>query len=614
MSDSSKARVTDAGASPQAGSLGSDPGRSVIRPREKGDVPDDPLSRLRHSASHVMADAVRRFRPNAKVTIGPSIETGFYYDFDTEPFGPEDVAKIETEMAKIVAENLPFTRRVISRNEALQLFERRGETYKVEIIRSIPENEEISLYEHGDFIDLCRGPHVERTGEIKAFKVLSFAGAYWRGDERNPMLQRVYGTAFPSQKELDEHLTRIEEAKKRDHRLLGKQLDLFSTDELVGPGFVLWHPKGAMVRHTLETLIRDENLRRGYELVYTPHVAREQLLEKSGHLAHYGENLFGGMEMEGQRYLVKPMNCPFHVAIYRSGMRSYRDLPLRLSELGTVYRYERSGVLHGLLRVRGFTQDDGHLFIRPDQIEAEMEGCVQFALAVLNLMGFKDIKLFLATRPESFMGEKAVWDDAEAALRRVLERSGLPFEVDEGGGAFYGPKIDLKIKDAIGREWQCSTFQLDFQLPLRFELEYVGQDGARHRPVMIHRALLGSVERFMAVLIEHFGGAFPTWLAPVQARVLSVSEKAEEYAREVVAQMKRAGLRAEADIGPDKLGAKIRKAQLEKIPYMVVVGEKDMAARVVSPRTREGQQLPATPIDDFVRRLSEEAKVPVLGA
>jgi threonyl-tRNA synthetase len=561
-----------------------------------------------------MADAVRRLRPGAKVTIGPSIETGFYYDFDTEPFSPDDVARIEAEMAKIVAEDLPFTRRVISRDEALRLFESRGETYKVEIIHSIPEDQEISLYEHGDFADLCHGPHVTRTGEIKAFKVLSFAGAYWRGDERNPMLQRVYGTAFSSQKELDEFLKRLEEAKRRDHRVLGKQLDLFSMDDLVGPGFVLWHPKGAFIRHALETLIRDENVRRGYDLVFTPHVAREQLLEKSGHLAHYKENLFGGMEMDGQRYLVKPMNCPFHVAIYRSGLRSYRELPLRFSELGTVYRYERSGVLHGLLRVRGFTQDDGHLFVRDDQIEQEMEGCVRFALDVLKLFGFDDIRLFLATRPESFMGEREAWDQAEAAIRRVLERTGRPFEVDEGGGAFYGPKIDLKIKDAIGREWQCSTFQLDFQLPQRFDLEYVGADGNRHKPVMIHRALLGSVERFMAVLTEHFAGAFPIWLAPVQARVLSVSEKAEGYALEVAAALKKAGLRAEADVSADKLGAKIRTAQMQKIPYMVVVGEKDMAARVVSPRTREGQQLPATPLDEFVRRLAEEAKTPVLGA
>ncbi len=587
-------------------------GAKIVRPRDKGDVPSDPLSRMRHSASHVMADAVKRLRPNAKVAIGPSIETGFYYDFDTEPFAPEDAERIEAEMRKIVAENLPFERHVVPRAEAIERFRSRGEKYKVEIIESIPEGEEVSYFQHGDFIDLCRGPHVERTGDIKAFKVMSFAGAYWRGDERNPQLQRVYGTAFPSEAELKEFLDRIEEAKKRDHRVLGKQLDLFSFDDLVGPGFALWHPKGAMVRQILEDLIRSEVVRRGYQPVYSPHVAREQLLETSGHLEHYKENLFGGMELEGQRYLVKPMNCPFHIAVYRSQMRSYRDLPIRYSELGTVYRYERSGVLHGLLRVRGFTQDDGHLFVREDQIPDEMRDCVRFALDILDLFGFKDIKLFLSTRPESFMGEPALWDQAEAAIRAVLEATGRPFEVDEGGGAFYGPKIDLKIRDAIGRDWQCGTFQLDVQLPERFQLEYVASDGSRQRPVMIHRALFGSVERFIAVLIEHFAGAFPLWLAPVQARVLSVSERAEGYAEEVVAKLRAVGLRAEADLAADKLGAKIRRAQMEKIPYMVVVGEKDMGARVVSPRTREGVQQPATPLDDFARRLAAEAKVPDL--
>ena len=585
----------------------------VIRPRDKGDVPDDPLSRMRHSASHVMADAVRRLRPNAKVAIGPSIEHGFYYDFDTEPFAPEDAARIEAEMRKIVAENLPFVRHVVSRAEALERFRSRGERYKVEIIESIPEGEEVSYFQHGDFIDLCRGPHVERTGDIKAFKVLSFAGAYWRGDERNPQLQRVYGTAFPSQAELDEHLKRLEEAKRRDHRTLGRELDLYSFDDLVGPGFALWHPKGAVVRQALEDLIRNEVVRRGYQPVYTPHVAREQLLVTSGHLEHYKENLFGGMELEGQRYLVKPMNCPFHIAIYRSQLRSYRDLPLRYAELGTVYRYERSGVLHGLLRVRGFTQDDAHLFVREEQIEDEMRGCVQFALDILDLFGFEDVRLFLSTRPESFMGEIGLWDRAEASIRRVLEATGRKFDVDEGGGAFYGPKIDLKIRDALGREWQCGTFQLDLQLPQAFKLEYVAQDGTRQTPVMIHRALFGSVERFIAVLIEHFAGAFPLWLAPVQARVLTVSEKAEGYAHEVLAVLRNHGLRVEADISAEKLGAKIRKAQLEKIPYMVVVGEKDLAARVVSPRTREGKQLPATPLDEFARQLATDAKVPPVG-
>jgi threonyl-tRNA synthetase len=584
----------------------------VIRPRAKGDVPDDPLSRMRHSASHVMADAVKRLRPNAKVAIGPAIETGFYYDFDTEPFGPEDVERIEAEMRKIVAENVPFERHVVSRAEAIERFKSRGEIYKVEIVESIPEGEEVSYFQHGDFIDLCRGPHVERTGDIKAFKVLSFAGAYWRGDERNRQLQRVYGTAFGSQQELDEHLARIEEAKRRDHRVLGKQLDLYSMDDLVGPGFVLWHPKGAFVRYQIEEIIRRENVRRGYQLVYTPHLAREQLLETSGHLAHYKENLFGGMELDGQRYLVKPMNCPFHAAIYRSGLRSYRELPIRYSELGTVYRYERSGVLHGLLRVRGLTMDDGHLFVREEDIAHEIAECLRFSLEMLKLFGFDDFNLYLATRPESFLGEPAAWDKAESALRTVLESLGRPFEVDAGGGAFYGPKIDLKIKDALGREWQCSTFQLDYQIPKQFNLEYVAQDGSRQQPIMIHRALLGSMERFIAVLIEHFAGAFPLWLAPVQTRILSVSERAEAYAQEVAARLRVEGLRVEADVAADKLGAKIRRAQMEKIPYMVVVGEKDLAARVVSPRTREGVQQPATPLDDFARRLAEEARIPTI--
>jgi threonyl-tRNA synthetase len=560
-----------------------------------------------------MADAVRRLRPSAKVTIGPAIESGFYYDFDTEPFEPSDIERIEAEMAKIIAQDLPFVRKTISRQEALKLFEGMGETYKVEIIKSIPEGEEISLYQHGDFVDLCAGPHVERTGQIKAFKVLSFAGAYWRGDERNPQLQRVYGTAFASKEELAAHLTRLEEAKRRDHRLLGKQLDLFSVDELVGPGFVLWHPKGAILRSVLEDMIRKEVVKRGYQAVYTPHVAREQLLEKSGHLAHYKDNLFGGMELEGQRYLVKPMNCPFHVAIYRSQLRSYRELPIRYSELGTVYRYERSGVLHGLLRVRGFTQDDAHLFITEDQIEAELAACVRFGMDVLRLFGFEDVKFFMATRPKNFMGEIEAWNQAEAAIRRVLEATGLPFEVDEGGGAFYGPKIDLKIRDAIGREWQCTTFQLDYQMPERFGLEYVASDGSRKRPIMIHRALLGSIERFIAVLIEHYAGAFPMWLAPVQARVISVSEKAEAYAREAEGVLLAAGLRADADLSADKLNAKIRRAQMEKIPYMLVVGERDMAARVVSPRTRDGKQLPALPLDDMAKTLVAEAAVPSLG-
>jgi threonyl-tRNA synthetase len=550
--------------------------------------------------------------PNAKVAIGPAIDDGFYYDFETEPFEPADVARIETAMAEIVARDLPFQRQVISRDEALALFRARNEQYKVELIDAIPPGEEISLYQHGDFMDLCRGPHVERTGQIGAFKVLSFAGAYWRGDERNTQLQRIYGTAFATKVDLDAHLSRIEEAKQRDHRLLGKQMDLFSVDELVGAGFVLWHPKGAVLREVLENLIRAAVVARGYQPVFTPHVAREELLERSGHLAHYKDNLFGGIELEGQRYLVKPMNCPFHVAIYRSQLRSYRELPIRYAELGTVYRYERSGVLHGLLRVRGFTQDDAHLFVTEDQIADEMASCMQFGLDLLDLFGFTDVRIFLATRPSDFMGDPLVWERAEASIRRVLEASGRPYEVDEGGGAFYGPKIDLKVRDALGREWQCTTFQLDFQLPQRFALEYVAPDGSRKQPVMIHRALLGSIERFVAILIEHYAGAFPLWLAPEQARVLTVSEKADGYAREVQAALVAAGLRVEADTSSDKLGAKIRRAQLNKIPYMLVVGEKDMMAKVVSPRTRSGEQLPATSVSELASRLVREGTPPSL--
>jgi len=582
----------------------------VVSPRPAGDVPDDPLSRIRHSAAHVMADAVRRIRPNAKVTIGPAIETGFYYDFETEPFAPEDIERIEAEMKKIIGENLPFEKQVIDRDEARKMFADRGETYKVELIESFAADEEISLYQHGEFVDLCRGPHVEKTGEIKAFKVLSFAGSYWRGDEKNAQLQRVYGTAFGSEKELRVHLKQLEEAKKRDHRLLGKQLDLFSFDELVGPGFALFHPKGALVRQMIEDLLRSETLKAGYDPVYSPHLARETLLETSGHLAHYEENLFGGMELDGQRYLVKPMNCPFHVAIYRSGLRSFRDLPIRYAELGTVYRYERSGVLHGLFRVRGFTQDDGHLFVRPDQIESEVEACVRFAFRILDIFGFSESKLFLSTRPAKFMGDPELWDKAEAALQKVLEASGRPFEVDVGGGAFYGPKIDLKIRDAIGREWQLSTFQLDFQLPERFELEYVDTDGARKRPVMIHRALLGSVERFFAVLLEHHSGKFPAWLAPVQARVVTVSEKVSDYARDVEKQLSLQGIRVESDTSADKLGAKIRRAQLEKIPYMLVVGENDQKDGVISPRARDGKRFAPMSVEAFVSQVASEMRVP----
>jgi threonyl-tRNA synthetase len=575
---------------------------------EKSPEQHSPLDRLRHSCAHVMASAVKRLFPEARVTIGPAIDTGFYYDFAVpKPFTEEDLAKIEAEMARVVAADEPFVREEISRADAMAKFEAMGESYKVEIIRAIPEGSTITLYRHGEFVDLCRGPHVARTGEIGAFKLLSVAGAYWRGDERNAMLQRIYGTAFFAGTDLDAYLRQIEEAKKRDHRKLGRELDLFSVDELVGPGLVLWHPKGGLVRYQIEELLKRRLLAAGYDLVFTPHVAREDMWRTSGHLEFYADMMYGAMDVEGHRYRAKPMNCPFHMAIYRSSLRSYRDLPLRFAELGSVYRFERSGVLHGLLRVRGFTQDDAHLFCHPDDLASEIDGVLSSGLAVLRLFGFERFKLFLATRPEKSIGEGSAWEHAEAALRLALDRCGLPWEVDPGGGAFYGPKIDLKIEDAIGREWQLSTFQVDFNLPERFDLTFVDRDGQRRRPNVIHRALLGSMERFFAILVEHYAGAFPFWLAPVQARLLTVTDRAEPFAREALGVVTGAGLRADADLGPDKLGAKIRRAQLEKIPYMLVIGDREAAARTVAPRTRDGKTEEAVPLETLVSRLVREA-------
>jgi threonyl-tRNA synthetase len=570
-----------------------------------------PLETLNHSAAHVMASAVKRLFPEAKVTIGPAIDKGFYYDFDVpHPFTEDDLGRIEAEMQKVIDADLEFRREEIPRDQALDLFAKMGEVYKVEIIQGIPSDETLSLYRHGDFVDLCRGPHVTRTSDIKAFKLQSVAGAYWRGDERRPMLQRIYGSAFPSRQALEEHLHKLEEARRRDHRKLGKELDLFSIDEDIGGGLVLWHPKGALVRYLIEEFWRREHLKHGYELVASPHIAREDLWRTSGHLGWYQENIFSGMDVEGQQYLVKPMNCPFHIAIYKSRLRSYRDLPLRWAELGTVYRYERSGVLHGLLRVRGFTQDDAHLFIRRDQLNAEIERVIGFCLHILRSFGFESFKTYLATRPEKFVGEVPAWDEAEAALKRGLDATGLKYELDPGGGAFYGPKIDLKLVDALDREWQCSTIQVDFQEPERFQMEYVAPDGTRQRPSMIHRALLGSIERFFAVLVEHHAGAFPLWLAPVQARLLTVSEKAEVFGKEALERLLGAGVRADADLSSDKLGAKIRRAQLEKIPYMLVIGDKEVAGRGVSPRTREGQRGGFVSLEAFVEQIADEARPP----
>jgi threonyl-tRNA synthetase len=578
---------------------------------------DEPeaLYLVRHSTAHVMADAVQRLFPGTKVTIGPAIENGFYYDFDREDgtFTDADLEAIEAEMARIIAENRPFKREKVGRDEAKAFFSSKGESYKLEIIDGIPEGEAITLYRHGDWTDLCAGPHLPSTGFIKAFKLLSVAGAYWRGDERNKMLARIYGTAFQTSADLKKHLEALEEAKKRDHRKLGKELDLFSIDDDIGGGLVLWHPKGALVRTLIEDHWRKAHLRNGYDLVITPHVGRSRLWEISGHLENYKDAMYAPMEIEGNPYYIKPMNCPFHIGIYRSRMRSYRELPLRWAEIGTVYRFERSGQLHGLLRVRGFSQDDAHLFMRQDQLPGEIRRLIRFAINLLGDFGFKDLDIQLATRPESkFIGDLAVWERAEAALREGLEAECVAYTVDEGGGSFYGPKIDMKIRDAIGRLWQCSTIQCDFNLPERFDLAYIGEDSKRHRPVMVHRTILGSMERFFGVLIEHYGGAFPAWLAPEQVAVLTVAERHEEFAKEVAAVLAGNGLRAVLNLDNQKLGAKIREARLARVPAMVVIGDKEAEGRGVALRTRAGGDLGFMPLDSFVEWMLKEAKEPAV--
>jgi threonyl-tRNA synthetase len=568
---------------------------------------DDELSKLRHSAAHVMAQAVKHLFPDAKVTIGPPTADGFYYDFDVpRPFTPEDLERIEAEMQRNIDADLPFERRPIAKPEALELFGRMDEPYKVEMISETPDDEPMSVYQHGDFVDWCRGPHVESTGKIKAFKLLSVAGAYWRGNEKNAMLQRIYGTAFFSQEALDDFMHRLAEAEKRDHRKLGRELDLFSISEDIGPGLILWHPRGARMRTIVEEFWRKAHYDRGYDLVFTPHIGRAHLWKTSGHLGFYAENMFAPMEVEGQEYYAKPMSCPFHIQIYRTKLRSYRDLPLRWGEIAAVYRYERSGVLHGLTRVRGITQDDAHIFCTPEQVEEEIVRAVDFALFMLQSFGFTDYQVYLSTRPEKAVGEPEQWDKATEALRRALQSHELPYEMDDGGGAFYGPKIDIKIKDAIGRDWQCSTIQFDFNLPERFEMYYMGSDGAQHRPYMVHRALLGSMERFFGVLIEHYGGAFPLWLAPVQMVVLPIADRHHEYARQVEQRLTEAGFRVEVDARNEKLGYKIREAQAQKYPYMLVVGDRDVEAGTVSVRSREQGDVGATPIDAFIQAAKGE--------
>ena len=545
----------------------------------------------RHSSTHIMAQAVKAVFPSAQLAIGPAIEEGFYYDFAFDrPFTPEDLEKIEARAHEIMKANVPFKRMEMPRQDAIRFFKERGENYKVDILEHI-EDQTASLYSQGEFVDLCRGPHVPSTGRIGALKLLSSAGAYWRGDERNPMLQRIYGTSFPTQTELDVHLAKLEEIKRRDHRKLGKELDLITIQDEIGPGLVLWHPKGALIRLLIENFWREQHLQQGYDLVYSPHVARLDLWKTSGHVDYYREYMFTPMKLEASEYQLKPMNCPFHIMIYKSHLRSYRDLPIRYGELGTVYRYERTGVLHGLLRVRGFTQDDAHLFCRPDQIEAEVSRVLDFTFFVLRTFGFSEFEVYLSTRPEKAVGSPEHWDQATVALEAALKGRGVAYQIDPGEGVFYGPKIDIKIKDVLGRAWQCSTVQIDFNNPERFGLAYTGEDGKAHRPIMIHRALMGSIERFFGILLEHYAGAFPTWLAPVQAMVLCITDKQRDYAEAVTAQLKAAGYRAEADLRNEKIGFKIREAEKAKIPFMLVVGDREMQAGTVSVRGRSGANL-----------------------
>ena len=579
------------------------------------------LYRIRHSAAHIMAQAVMEMFPGeAKIAIGPPIEDGFYYDFDLpRPLTPEDLESVETRMKEIIASDFVFQRKVLSAEEAQERFA--DQPYKLELIEGleaggmneygepIEEKPEISIYTHDIFTDLCRGPHVESTKKVSpdAVKLLNVAGAYWRGDEKRPMLQRIYGTAWESADELEQYMWKLEEAKKRDHRRLGKDLDLYSVSDAVGPGLILWHQKGGMVRKLAEDYAREEHERGGYEFVYSPHIGKSQLWETSGHLDWYQDGMYAPLDIEGQQYYLKPMNCPFHVQIYKSHTRSYRDLPLRYAEWGTVYRYERSGVLHGLLRVRGFTQDDAHLFCRPDQMPEEIDRVLEFSLNILRAFGFEDIQAYLSTRnPEKAAGRPEDWEAPTEALRSSLERLGVPYEIDEGEAVFYGPKIDLKLNDALGREWQLSTIQFDFILPERFDMAYIGEDGQEHRPYMIHRALYGSMERFMGVLIEHFAGAFPIWLAPVQATLIPIADRHVEYAEKVAGQLREAGVRVEIDHRGERMNAKIRDAQLQKIPYMLVVGDREAEAEQVAVRLRSGEDLGALSVGSLLERLEAE--------
>jgi threonyl-tRNA synthetase len=568
----------------------------------------DALKVLRHSAAHVLATAVLELFPETKLGHGPATGAGFFYDFYREkPFTPEDLVAIEARMAQVVARDEPFVRQYEPREQALAEFHRDGDFMKSHFVTKFTQpGDQVSFYRNGSFVDFCRGPHVPSTGRVKAFKVLSLAGAYWLGDEKNPQLQRIYGAAFFSQKELDAHFARLEEAARRDHRLLGKQLDLFSIQELAGAGLIFWHPKGAMIRKVMEDWMRDECLRRGYSLVFTPHVLRRELWKISGHEGFYAGNMYAPMELDDAEYRLKPMNCPGHILIYKNSPKSYRDLPVRLAELGNVYRYERSGTMHGLLRVRGFTQDDAHIFCTPGQIEDEVVACIDFAEAVLKTFGFQEFKVELSTWDPNdrahYAGSDENWNLAVVSLQRALERKGIAYKTIPGEAAFYGPKIDVKLVDVLGRLWQLSTVQFDFNLPARFELEYVGEDGGRHQPVMVHRALFGSVERFFGVLIEHYAGAFPLWLAPVQAGLVPISERHHAYARNIEAQLHSAGLRVEVDARNEKMNGKIRDFANQKTPYILVFGDKEEAAESVSVRTRGKGDQGSVPLADFIAK------------
>ncbi len=562
---------------------------------------------LRHSISHVMAQAVKDLFQGVQITIGPSIEEGFYYDFDyRENFTPEDLAKIEERMREIIAANHPFVRQEMSRQEAVFLFREKGETYKVELLNELPEDvKTVSLYSQGGYVDLCRGPHIPSTGMIRAFKLLNLAGAYWRGDERNKMLQRIYGTGFATEKALAEYLHIVEEAKKRDHRKLGRELDLFQINDEAGPGLIIFHPKGARLRNIIEDWERKEHLKRGYEMVMGPQILKVDLWKRSGHFDHYRENMYF-TEVENQVYGIKPMNCLSHMLIYKSKIRSYRDLPLRYFELGTVHRHEKTGVLHGLMRVRQFTQDDAHILCTPEQLNGEITAIADFVSYAMKVFGF-DYDVELSTRPEKSIGSDEEWEMATAALERALKISKIEYEVNEGDGAFYGPKIDFKLKDALKRKWQCATIQCDFTLPDRFDLSYIGADGERHRPVMLHRVILGAIERFMGVLIEHYAGAFPVWLSPVQAVLMTVTDKHIPYGERVYIELIEAGIRAERDFRNEKLGYKIREAQMQKVPYMLVIGDREMESNRVSPRERSGKDLGATGVNEFIELIREKS-------